>query len=139
MSSRDAPASAALLDGMVAVLSRGRREWGERPIAVVPVPSHRHGRLVRSIAEHLGSVGKLEVVDVLALSGSPAPPDAASGAKVMALLAGMGLRTGAVVPKGPILLVDAIYRSGWTMTVAATLLRAAGATGVLPLAVHQLP
>jgi ATP-dependent DNA helicase RecQ len=35
--------------------------------------------------------------------------------------------------------VDARYRSGWTMTVAAALLREAGATAVLPLVLHQLP
>ena len=136
---RDAPASTAVLDGVVAVLSRWRKTWGERPIAIVPMPSHGHGRLVRSIAEHLGSVGKLDVVDALAMSGSSIPPDASSGAKVKALLTAMGLRPGVVVPRGPVLLLDALYRSGWTMTVGAALLRDAGATNVLPLAVHQLP
>jgi ATP-dependent DNA helicase RecQ len=38
-----------------------------------------------------------------------------------------------------VLLVDDTYRSGWTMTVAAALLRDAGASAVLPLVVHQLP
>ena len=40
---------------------------------------------------------------------------------------------------GPVLLVDDTYRTGWTMTVAAALLRDAGASAVLPLVVHQLP
>jgi ATP-dependent DNA helicase RecQ len=40
---------------------------------------------------------------------------------------------------GPVLLVDDSYRSGWTMTVAAALLREAGAAEVMPLVVHQLP
>jgi ATP-dependent DNA helicase RecQ len=44
-----------------------------------------------------------------------------------------------VLPDGPLLLVDDTYRSGWTMTVAAALLREAGAAAVLPLVVHQLP
>jgi len=43
------------------------------------------------------------------------------------------------VPDGPVLLVDDTYRTGWTMTVGAALLRDAGATAVLPLVVHQLP
>jgi ATP-dependent DNA helicase RecQ len=34
----------------------------------------------------------------------------------------------------PVLLVDDIVNSGWTMTVAARLLRQAGAPAVLPLA-----
>ena len=35
---------------------------------------------------------------------------------------------------GPVLLVDDLIDSGWTQTVAAMRLRAAGAVGVLPLA-----
>jgi ATP-dependent DNA helicase RecQ len=34
---------------------------------------------------------------------------------------------------GPVLLVDDQIDTGWTMTVAAMLLRKAGASGVLPL------
>jgi ATP-dependent DNA helicase RecQ len=43
------------------------------------------------------------------------------------------------IPAGPLLLVDARYRSGWSMTVAAALLREAGATSVLPLVLHRSP
>jgi ATP-dependent DNA helicase RecQ len=35
---------------------------------------------------------------------------------------------------GPVLLVDDLVDSGWTMTLAARLLRLAGAPSVLPLA-----
>jgi ATP-dependent DNA helicase RecQ len=35
---------------------------------------------------------------------------------------------------GPVLLVDDVVDSGWTMTVAARLLRQAGAAAVLPFA-----
>jgi ATP-dependent DNA helicase RecQ len=35
---------------------------------------------------------------------------------------------------GPVLLVDDLVDSGWTMTIAARELRLAGAPGVLPLA-----
>jgi ATP-dependent DNA helicase RecQ len=34
---------------------------------------------------------------------------------------------------GPVLLVDDLLDTGWTATVAAMRLRAAGATGVLPM------
>jgi ATP-dependent DNA helicase RecQ len=40
---------------------------------------------------------------------------------------------------GPVLLVDNTIRTRWTATVAAALLADAGATSVLPLAIHQLP
>jgi ATP-dependent DNA helicase RecQ len=36
-------------------------------------------------------------------------------------------------------MVDDTYRTGWTATVAAALLRDAGATAVLPIVVHRLP
>ena len=38
---------------------------------------------------------------------------------------------------GPILLVDDVIDSGWTMTVGARLLRRAGASAVLPFALAQ--
>ena len=136
---RDEPAPPAVLDGLVAVLTRWRSGWGKRPVAVVPMPSLAHGRLNRSLAEHIGAVGKLPVIDALGRSGPTVAPDAPSGAKVSALTAGMQRRLGVDVPKGPVLLIDAQYRSGWSMTVAASLLREAGATAVLPLVLHQLP
>ena len=135
----EAPVPTVVLEGLVEVLGRWRRVWGQRPIAIVPMPSHAHGRVVRSIVDHLCAVGKLDVVDALVLSGSTVAPDASSAARVKELLRAMGLRQGALVPPGPVLLVDAQYRSGWSMTVGANLLREAGATAVLPLVVHQLP
>ena len=39
----------------------------------------------------------------------------------------------------PVLLVDDTIRSRWTVTVAGALLADAGATSVLPLAIHRLP
>lgn len=38
------------------------------------------------------------------------------------------------IPRGPVLLIDDIYDSGWTLTVAAALLRQAGSGPVWPLA-----
>ena len=40
----------------------------------------------------------------------------------------------ALVEAGPVLLVDDLVDSRWTITVAASLLRQAGATSVLPFA-----
>ena len=71
---------------------------------------------------------------------APTPDaDLASGAKVAALLEALVLRPEVAVPAGPLLLIDARYRSGWSVTVAAALLREAGAAAVLPLVLHQLP
>ena len=46
---------------------------------------------------------------------------------------------GVTLPAGPVLLVDDTYRTGWTATVAGTLLAEHGATSVLPLVIHRLP
>ena len=140
--SREAGRAAALEqvhDGLVAVLARWRRQWPGRPVAVVPMPSARHAALVRSVAQHLASVGRLPLLDVLRLSGPLPDADAASSARVVALDDALSLQPGAAIPPGPLLLVDAHYRSGWTMTVAAARLREAGATAVLPLVVQRLP
>jgi ATP-dependent DNA helicase RecQ len=135
----DGPAPQAVLDGLVAVLGRWRRNCDARPIAVVPMPSALHAQLIRSVASHVSSVGRLPLLDTLRLAGPAPGADAASGAKVAALLACLTLRPEVEIPAGPLLLIDARYRSGWTMTVAAALLREAGATAVLPLVLHQLP
>lgn len=136
---RDGPAPPAALDGIVALLGRWRRTWGERPVAVVPMPTASHPQLVRSLAEHVAAKGRLPLVDALQLTGATPPTDVASASRVKSLLASLRLQPGIELPAGPLLLVDARYRSGWTMTVAAALLREAGATAVLPLVLHQLP
>ena len=136
---QDGPAPHGVLDGVIEVLGRWRRSWGARPVAVVPMPSTRHPRLINSMASHVASVGRLPLVDALRLAASAPGADLASGAKVAGLFEALCLRPEADVPAAPLLLIDAQYRSGWSMTVAAAMLRKAGATAVLPLALHQLP
>ena len=41
---------------------------------------------------------------------------------------------GSAVPDGPVLLVDDVVDSGWTLTVAGDLLRSAGSGPVFPFA-----
>lgn len=134
-----AAVSAEIAAGLVTVLGRWRSTWGERPVAVVAIQSSGHGRLSRSIAEHVGAVGKLPIVDALMIRGTFPTSDVPSAGQVRARLEAISLIEGIAVPRGPILLVDPLYRTGWTMTVCAALLREAGATNVLPLVVHQLP
>ena len=136
---RDAPAPQAVLDGVTAVLGRWRSRWAARPVAVVPMPSAVHPQLVGSVAAHIARVGRLPLVEALQLKGPLPDEDLASAAKVAALDKALALRPGAALPAGPALLVDARMRSGWTVTVAAALLREAGAAAVLPLVLHQAP
>jgi ATP-dependent DNA helicase RecQ len=136
----DAPLPDDVVQGVVAVLTRWRQSWNERPVAVVPMPSRRHPVLVRDLAERIAAIGKLELVDALTVSGPRPPDDVPSGPRVEALFASLAVVPGLPpFPDGPVLLVDDTYRTGWTMTVAASLLREAGACEVMPLVVQQLP
>ncbi len=128
-----------IVSGMVSVLTRWRESWKSRPVAVVPMPSRRHPVLIGDLARRIADVGKLPLVEALEVRGARPPDDVASAPRVEALLSGLALRDGTTLPDGPVLLVDDTYRTGWTMTVAASFLREAGATEVMPLVVHQLP
>jgi len=132
----DAPASPELLQACVGVL----RDWGwsTRPTAVVAVPSRSHPQLVASVAHGLGEIGRLPVLGTLDLvEGGPVGE---AGGNSAFRLAGVWGRL-AVSPElahvvasvsGPVLLVDDLVDSRWTMTVAAQALRQAGAEAVLP-------
>jgi ATP-dependent DNA helicase RecQ len=128
----DAPASPALLAACVRVLA----DWGwdERPIAVVAMPSRRHPLLVDSIARGLADAGRLEFLGTLDLVGSG--PIGEPGGNSAYRLAGVwsAFAVALELPAAPILLVDDLTDSRWTLTVAARLLRTAGASAVLPFA-----
>ena len=138
----DGPAPEPVLQAVIELLARWRRNWGARPVAVVAMPSAQHPKLVRSLASHVAALGRLPLLDALQLKDSAAitpAADAASGAKVAALIGALSLRPEVELPAGPLLLIDARLRSGWSVTVAAALLRDAGASAVLPLVLHRLP
>jgi ATP-dependent DNA helicase RecQ len=82
---RDGPALPLIKEGSwtcCAVWSRS----GERPVAVVGMPSRRHPTLVRSVAEHIAAVGRLPLVHELKISGPPPAVDAASTVRAKDLL-----------------------------------------------------
>jgi ATP-dependent DNA helicase RecQ len=133
----DAPPSDELRGALVDVLSRWAREWDERPVAVLPVPSRSRPQRVRGMAEHVATVGRLPLLDALSVTGPPPAGEAASGVRVRELFAGLALT--AAVPDGPVLLVDDAARSTWTLTTCAALLHDAGCGPVLPLVAHRRP
>ena len=104
----------------------------------LPIGLHFGWDFVRSMAEHIAAVGRLPLVHALTISGPPPAVDAASAVRAKDLLYCTTLAPG-VSFTGPVLLVDDTIRTRWTATVAAALLADAGATSVLPLAIHQLP
>ncbi len=139
LASPDAEPSADLRAGLVDVLKAWAKDW-ERPVAVVPVPSRTHPRRVAGMAAHVAEVGRLPLLDVLRVDGPRPEQDVASAARVSGLLAALSVAPDApALPDGPLLLVDDVSRTGWTLTVAAALLRDAGAGPVLPLVGHRRP
>ncbi len=119
-----------LVEGVIAMLGRWSRVWGERPVCVVPMPSRSHPGRIRALADAIGAAGKLPVVDALSASGPPPPTNATSQARVAALLQGLA-HNGTPLPGGQVLLVDDTYRTGWTVR-GAVILRDAGAERRLP-------
>jgi ATP-dependent DNA helicase RecQ len=121
------------------VLGMWRREWATRPTVVVPLPGPDGGAYAAGLAEAIAAAGKLPLAaDLLRWSGSAVILDGSSGARVRALSDRLGLTAGAGID-GTVLLVAAQARTGWTTTLAAALLREAGAGRVLPLVAHQQP
>ncbi|MBO9553182.1 RecQ family ATP-dependent DNA helicase [Cellulomonas sp.] len=127
----DGPVTRAMLDGCVRVLAQWG--WEERPTSVVAMPSRRHPLLVDSLARGIADVGRLPYAGALAVrdGGPTGEPGGSSAFR----LAGVWQRfdaSGLTLPPGPVLLVDDLVDSRWTVTVAARELRLAGASEVLP-------
>ncbi|MCU1439121.1 MAG: ATP-dependent helicase RecQ [Rhodoglobus sp.] len=134
----DAPASPALIAACVRVLADW--PWEERPVGVVAMPSRAHPLLVDSVARGLAAVGKLPYLGSLTLT--PAAPTGGPGGNSAFRLAQVwsgfevspSLEAAVRDAAGPVLLVDDLADSRWTLTVASRSLRLAGASGVLPFA-----
>ncbi|WP_223626329.1 RecQ family ATP-dependent DNA helicase [Microbacterium sp. EST19A] len=128
----DAAVTPQLLQACVRVLAGWG--WAERPVAVIAMPSRSRPLLVDSLARGIAEVGRLPYLGALEPVGGG--PSGQSGGNSVFRLAGLWDRLSAEhldVPAGPVLLVDDLVDSRWTMTVAARALRQAGATDVLPL------
>jgi ATP-dependent DNA helicase RecQ len=132
----DAPVDAELLRACVPVLRDW--DWAQRPAAVVAVPSRSRPQLVLSAARGLAEIGRLPFLGSLDLVaegpvGEPGGNSAFRLAGVWGRLAvGPALAEALSPSPGPVLLVDDVASSRWTLTVASQALRQAGAEGVLP-------
>ena len=115
-------------------------EWQRRPKAVVAVASRSRPRLVESVAARIAAIGRLPLLGALdRVADGPSAGAAHNSAYRLAGLMDVfavpsEVTTGLVRADGPVLLVDDLIVTGWTMTVAARLLREAGAPAVLPFA-----
>ncbi|MFI8276094.1 RecQ family ATP-dependent DNA helicase [Streptomyces sp. NPDC085929] len=146
----DGPVPDEVLHAAVAVLADWARSAGgwapdvpdasARPVGVVAVPSLARPQLVGSLAEGIASIGRLPYLGTLTYTG-PGGAHAArrsNSAQRLRALAGTfavseELAAALAQSPGPVLLVDDYSDSGWTLAVAARLLRQAGSGPVLPL------
>ena len=135
----DGPVTGQLADAMVQVLASW--DWKQRPAAVVAMPSRTRPILITSLGQRIAAIGRLPYLGTLgyATEDGPGPRRHNSAQRLAALWRAL------VIPdelrdalnshrEGPVLLVDDQIDTGWTMTVAAMLVRDAGAPAVLPLA-----
>jgi ATP-dependent DNA helicase RecQ len=132
----DGPAAPELLRACVPIL----RDWGwdERPVAVAALPSRRRPQLVESLGRGIAEMGRMQWLGPLDLvDGGPVGE---AGGNSAFRLAGVWGRLAVSEEQasalrglgGPVLLVDDVASSRWTLTVAAQALRRAGASSVLP-------
>ncbi|MGA9101097.1 MAG: recombinase RecQ, partial [Aeromicrobium sp.] len=138
----DVPVSDDLLGGCVRVLRDW--DWAERPVGVVAVASVARPQLVRSIAEGIARLGRLPLLGELEIADG-APASTAGGNSAYRLAGvwgrfGVGSELAAALADttGPVLLVDDVVDSRWTMTVASRELRRHGADAVLPFALGAI-
>ena len=131
----DGPVPPGLAQAVMDVMKDWSPEWTSRPDAIVVVESATRPTLTRDLADGLSRVMQIPIVGTWAIRDASVPPRAGqsnSAQRVSAVRRRGGLA--AEVPAGAtVLLVDDQVATGWTLTVAATAIRAAGASAVLPV------
>lgn len=128
----DAPVPDAIVDACIKVLAAW--DWAERPGAVMCVESHTHPLLMRSLTTRLAQVGRLTDLGVLHRRPEHPPVSAANSAYRVAGLADAWQAPDLSGSTPPVLLLDSVTDTGWTLTMASRTVRRAGAPRVLPFA-----
>lgn len=136
----DGPVPADVLAAAVAVLAVWR--WETRPVAVMGLDSVTHPELIRSMVTGLADLGRLTNLGILRYRDGRQPVTAANSAFRVAALQDAWIRPDLAPltghPSGPVLLIDDVTDTGWTLTMAARRLRQAGAAAVLPFALASV-
>ncbi|MEU8513032.1 RecQ family ATP-dependent DNA helicase [Kitasatospora sp. NPDC048722] len=148
----DVPVPGEAVDALVTVLAdwaRGPGGWAgpasgdgtrlERPAGVVTMASSTRPQLVGTLGARIAEIGRLPLLGRIEYADGRPPHGARSNSAqrlrsvAEALVLPPELAQAVAAAGGPVLLVDDLVDSGWTVTVAARLLRRAGASAVLPL------
>ncbi|MEV6838033.1 RecQ family ATP-dependent DNA helicase [Streptomyces sp. NPDC051133] len=144
----DAPVADDVARAVVDVLAdwaKGPGGWASgapdappRPVGVVTVASRSRPRLIESLGARIAEIGRLPLLGSVDHAGDvPRLPRSNSAQRLKGLDGVLSVPPALVSAladaRGPVLLVDDFTETGWTLAVAARLLRKSGAQGVLPL------
>ena len=113
-------------------------DWATRPTAVLALDSDTHPVLIASLGRELARLGRLVDLGVLRYAAGRRPVSAANSAYRVAAIDGSWSApdpSAIVAAGGPVLLIDDLTDTGWTLTMAARVVKEAGAPAVLPLVV----
>lgn len=116
------------------------REWNPQPAPtwVTCIPSRRHASLVPDFAQRLAHELGLGFHQVIEKTADDRPPQKEmKNSSKQALNLDGSLAISKPIPTGPVLLVDDMVDSRWTLTVAAWLLRKSGSGEVWPMALSR--
>ncbi|MGW5867934.1 RecQ family ATP-dependent DNA helicase [Streptomyces sp. NPDC055239] len=133
--------------GVLADWAKGPGGWASgnadaqaRPAGVVTMSSHTRPQLIQSLGARIAEIGRLPLlgsIEYAAGADTAHVPRSNSAQRLRALDGALTvppeLAAALQEAGGPVLLVDDLTDSGWTLAVAARMLRRAGAKGVLPL------
>ncbi|HWW03009.1 MAG TPA: DEAD/DEAH box helicase [Candidatus Acidoferrum sp.] len=123
-------------DDLVTACATMVREWSPNPAPqwLTSIPSLRHPHLVPDFARRLAATLNLPFHVVLEKSDMRPPQKEMANSAQQARNVDGSLRIQGNVPNGPVLLVDDMVDSKWTLTVAAYLFTSNGSGPVYPLA-----
>ncbi len=127
-------------DDLVGACVKMIREWNPqpKPTWVTCVPSLRHPDLVPNFAKRLAAALGLPFHVVIAKTDNrPEQKTMANSTQQARNIDGSLALNGQPIPLGPVILVDDMVDSRWTLTVAAWLLRQSGSGEVWPMALSQ--
>ncbi|MFI6377007.1 RecQ family ATP-dependent DNA helicase [Streptomyces sp. NPDC050546] len=116
----------------------GTSDAQPRPVGVVTVASRTRPALIHSLGARIAEVGRLPLLGAVEYTGDAHPGSRSNSAQRLKALDGAltvptALASALAEAQGPVLLVDDYTETGWTLAVAARMLRRSGAQGVLPL------
>ncbi|GAA1532714.1 DEAD/DEAH box helicase [Streptomyces albidochromogenes] len=146
----DGPVPEAVAQAVVGVLAdwaKGPGGWASgdpeapaRPVGVVTVASRTRPELIGTLGARIAEIGRMPLLGSVAYTAEAevSAPHRSNSAQRLRALEGAftvppQLASALADAAGPVLVVDDFTETGWTLAVAARLLRRAGAQEVLPL------